>query len=709
MAGIKQCRTIAKSTRWESIEGSIFPLGVSYVESEDAFNFTIYSKHAQSVTLNLYAAADLKKPLRQFSLDTLQNKSGPIWHCRIPASQIENAQYYAYQVSGPPPEPGFEHHTFDAEKILLDPYVQVVYFPPEFDRNAAIEPGSNAGVAPLGVLRNSQPFDWGDDCPVRHDSTLVIYEMHVRGFTQHPSSQVAESDRGTFQGVIDKIPYLKDLGITAVELMPIFQFDPHANDYWGYMPISFFAPHNKFASTQEHSAQHCEFREMVRALHAADIEVILDVVYNHTGEGDQRGPTYSFKGIDNSTYYLLQPGSRDLYANFSGTGNTLHTANRAVRQMIIDSMRYWVSEMHVDGFRFDLASVFTRNDDGSINLEDPPIFGQIAAEDELAGVRLIAEPWDAGGAYQLGSRFPGVQWMQWNGNYRDSVQKFVRGDQQMVSELMTRVYGSADLFPDDLLHSMRPFQSVNYVTSHDGFTLNDLVSFNHKNNWSNGNENKDGHDDYSWNCGIEGNQNVPAAVRQLRIQQAKNLFCLLMLSNGTPMFRMGDEFLHSQQGNSNPYNQDNELSWLDWRNLEMNEEMFRFAKTMIAFRKSHPSISRSTFWRDDVRWYGATHDCDLSSSSHCLAFCLHGASQHDHDIYVMINAWEEVVEFGIYEGSPGEWRRVIDTSQQHVLREEDQKPIADSHYSVEARSVVVFTRKSMQPSAMANSTGVRLG
>lgn len=687
-------RTLSSSTRWETIEGSIFPLGVSYVASEAAFNFAIYSNHAQAVTLNLYGETDFKIPLKHVSFDPLKNKSGPVWHCRIPEAEISDAQYYAYQVSGPPPASGFEHHTFDSEKILLDPYARVVHFPPLFDRNAATQPGSNAGVAPLGVLRDKLQFDWGKDRPVRHDSDLIIYEVHVRGFTNDPSSCVDPAERGTFRGVIAKIPYLKELGITAVELMPVFQFDPQTDNYWGYMPLSFFAPHSRYASSHDQCDQHCEFREMVKALHAAEIEVILDVVYNHTCEGDLRGPTYNFKGIDNSTYYLLQPGSDNIYANFSGTGNTLHTANRAVRQMITDSMSYWVNQMHVDGFRFDLASVFTRTEDGSINYEDPPIFGQIAADEDLAGVRLIAEPWDAGGAYQLGCRFPGVQWMQWNGSYRDCVQKFVRGDGGMVPEVMTRIYGSSDLFPDDPLHSMRPFQSINYLTSHDGFTLSDLVSFNHKKNWANGYQNQDGHDDFSWNCGWEGIRDVPEQVKRLRFRQVKNHFCLLMLSNGTPMFRMGDEFLNSQQGNSNPFNQDNEISWLNWDELQSNREMFRFAKNMIEFRKSHRSICRSTFWRDDIKWYGSSHDVDFGADSRALAFCLHGESQRDDDIYVMINMADEDAQFGIFEGRPEQWRRRIDTSLEspNDILESAGLPLEDPHYLVRRRSVVVLTR-----------------
>ena len=328
---------------------------------------------------------------------------------------------------------------------------------------------------------------------------------------------------------------------------------------------------------------------------------------------------------------MVSGDPRNPYSNFSGTGNTLHTANRAVRRLVLESLRYWARELRVDGFRFDLASVFARNSDGSINTTDPPIFGQIAADDVLAGVRLIAEPWDAGGAYQLGRNFSGTQWMQWNGAYRDTIQRFVRGDAAVVPELMTRIYGSSDLFPDDRAHAYHPYQSVNYVTSHDGFTLYDLASYNRKSNWANGHDNTDGHNDFSWNCGWEGGEQPPAEVMRLRKQQVKNFFCLLMLSAGTPMFRMGDEFLQTQRGNSNPYNQDNETTWLDWRRLETHPDIFRFFKLMIRFRRAHPSIGRSRFWRDDIDWHGPERAVDMSPDSRTLAYCLHGSTQRDDE------------------------------------------------------------------------------
>lgn len=682
------------SPKWESTEGAPRPLGVSWIIPEQAWNIAIYSRHAQRMTLLLFDEEVSQPTLRQV-LDPLSNKSGPIWHCRIPRQRCPDAKYYAWQVDGPAPEAGFDWHTFDQEKLLLDPYAKAVYFPPDFDRQAACQPGSNMGRAPLGLLN---PCHCQHEClcggNLRHGSDLILYEMHVKGFTRHASSGVGPEKRGTFAGVIEKIPHLLELGVTAVELQPIFQFDPDEGNYWGYMPLNFFSPHHAYSTAPEQCAQRHEFREMVRALHAVQIEVILDVVYNHTCEGDQRGPTYCFKGIDNSTYYMVTGQGKNPYANYSGTGNTLHTANRAVRQLIVDSLRYWVTEMGVDGFRFDLASVFTRNSDGSINMTDPPIFAQIAGDPILRRVRMIAEPWDAGGAFQLGRGFPGTMWMQWNAKYRETVQRFVRGDHGLVGDLITRIYGSDDLFPDDIHEAFRPYQSVNYITSHDGFTLYDLVSFSQKRNWANGHHNQDGTDDFSWNGGWEGIDSVPPSVQSLRKQQVRNFFCLLMLSNGTPMFRMGDEFLQTQGGNNNPYNQDNETTWLDWSRLQEHGDTFDFVRRMIRFRKRHPSIARSRFWRDDVRWFGTDRLVDMSDSSRMLAFYLPGQEADEEDLYVMINANEQSARFGIHVGTPDQWSWQIDTSQDDPMRQAttSRHPLPDHTVEVAGRSIVVLTR-----------------
>ncbi|GIW98568.1 MAG: glycogen debranching enzyme [Pirellulaceae bacterium] len=681
--------------QWATQYGSPHPLGVSWVAGERAYNFAIYSKHAEQVSLLLYRDDDVYNPVLRASLDYLKNKSGVIWHCRIPVEATFNARYYAYQIDGPRGGAGYDYHAFDRDKILLDPHAHAVYLPADFSRAAASQPGTNAGKAPLGMLASPHTHPISTAQARRHDADLVIYEMHVRGFTQRMNSGVADERRGTFLGVIDKIPYLQSLGVTAVELMPIHQFDPQEGNYWGYMPMSFFAPHDRYATGSSPCCQLAEFRQMVDALHEADIEVIIDVVYNHTCEGNHLGPTYCYKGIDNSTYYMMTGNPHDPYANYSGTGNTLNTANRAVRRMILESLRYWVVEGGVDGFRFDLASIFTRNADGSINIDDPPIFGQIAAEEELANTRLIAEPWDLG-TYQLGRNFPGRQWMQWNGEFRDTIQRFVRGDEGMVGRMMSRLYGSSDLFPDDRFHAYHPFQSVNYVTSHDGFTLYDLCAYNCKNNWANGHNNLDGHNDFSWNCGWEGDVHVPADVMALRKRQARNFCCLLMLSAGTPMFRMGDEFLQTQGGNNNPYNQDNEVTWLNWERLDRHRDVFRFFQQMIAFRVQHPSIQRWGFWREDVRWYGPVGEVDFSASSHCFAYCLHGASQRDDDLYVMINASAIPVRFQVQEQGIVPWYRVVDTSlpSPNDIQLEAPPPMVSSSYEVASRSVVVFVRES---------------
>jgi isoamylase len=679
---------------WFAAEGSPFPLGVTWIEAEQAWNFALYSRHATGVTLLLYGEEDFVNPLREVELGHLRNKSSRVWHCRLREAEMPNARYYAYRVEGPS-QPS-EGHRFDAAKILLDPYAKAVFFPPNFSRDAARQAGSNAGRAPLGVLRcGRQPFDWGEDRRPRHTSDTVIYEMHVRGFTRRANSGVSADKRGTFAGVIEKIPYLKELGVTAVELLPVHQYDPQEGNYWGYMTLSFFAPHQTYSSAATPAGVFDEFRAMVKALHEADIEVILDVVYNHTTELDQNGPTYSLRGIDNSTYYLLEKNNLAKYRNDAGTGNVLRTSHPAVRKMVLDSLRFWVHEMHVDGFRFDLASIFTRNDDGSINLDDPPIISEISSDPDFADVRLIAEAWDVT-SYQLGRSFPGLTWAQWNGQFRDDVRSFVKSDNGTVARLMTRLYGSDDLFPDRLDEAYHPYQSINFITAHDGFCLHDLVSYNRKHNEANGHNNTDGTDDNrSWNCGWEGEVGAPAEVTALRKRQIKNFCALLFLAAGTPMIVAGDEFANTQGGNNNPFNQDNETAWLDWSRLQTNPDVFRFFKQMIAFRKAHPSLSRSRFWREDVKWYAVGAQADLGFLSHTLACCLRGAAVGDADIYVMINAYWEDLTFTIQEGAAQDWRRIADTS---LASPEDfaepgaEVPLQSLAHRVKARSVVILRR-----------------
>ena len=565
------------------------------------------------------------------------------------------------------------------EKILFDPYAEELFFPPNFSREAAKYSGPNDGRAVLGVLPGEEPeFDWGPQLPPRHRHDTIVYELHVKGFTARANSGVANEKRGTFLGLIEKIPYLKELGVTVVELLPVHQFDPQEGNYWGYMTLSFLAPHQGYAVRDAVA----EFRQMVRAFHEAGMEVWLDVVYNHTAEGDETGPMYSYRGIDNSSYYLL--GSEGRYQDYSGCGNTTRCAHPGMRALVLRSLQHWSERMGVDGFRFDLASVFTRDEDGSINTDSPAIAAEISAIALELDLRLVAEAWDIN-VYQLGRSFPGLAWRQWNGQFRDDVRSFVKGDAGMVGALMRRLYGSDDLFPDGPGDICRPFQSVNYVTAHDGFCLYDLVSYNQKHNEANGHENRDGPaDNRSWNCGWEGDEGAPAKVLALRRQQVKNFFTLLMLANGTPMFCAGDEFLNTQRGNNNPYNQDNETTWLDWSLLEKNRDMFRFFQYMIAFRKARPWIGRSRYWREDVHWYGANGPVDFASRT--LAYSLHGKS----DLYVMINAFWEQVLFHIQEGKESSWTRMVDTSRQDIIEE----PIGSLSYQVAPRSVVVLEAKN---------------
>ncbi|MCH2448520.1 MAG: isoamylase [Gracilimonas sp.] len=680
--------------KWEQREGTPYPLGVTSIDGDHACNFALYSETATGVTLLLYAKDDTKTPCYKYSFDLAINKTAHIWHCRVPHTIMQKAACYAYRIEGPD-EPA-SGKRFDPDKILLDPYAEAVYFPPDFDRKAAQKKGSNAGKAPLGVIHTHAPaFDWEETVKPKHTHDTIIYELHVHGFTRHTSSGISPAKRGTFRGVVEKIPYLKELGVTVVELMPVHQNDPQEKDYWGYMPLNFFSPNRSYGSCRQPDALMNEFRAMVKALHEADMEVIMDVVYNHTAEGDENGPTYSYRGIDNETYYLLEDDRRH-YRNDAGTGNVLNCADPAVRKMIMDSLRFWVTEMQVDGFRFDLASIFTRNRDGSLNLDDPPLISEISGDPAFTKVRLIAEAWDVS-SYQLGVRFPGITWMQWNGKYRDDMRRFVKGDSGMVGSVMTRMYGSDDLFPDSPEYACHAWQSVNFINAHDGFSLYDLVSYNYKHNEANGHDNRDGMDhNFSWNCGWEGDEHVPGEVMELRRRQAKNFCSLLFLSNGTPMFRAGDEFLNTQYGNNNPYNQNNEINWLDWTLKEENEETFRFFKRMIAFRKQHPSLGRSRFWRSDVHWYGTDGPADTLPDSHSIAFYLDGASEEDDDLYVMINAWWNDLDFTIQEGTADDWKRVVDTSlpsPNDIAEPGGEKPIGGITYTVKARSVVVLIRK----------------
>ena len=669
--------------------GEEWPFGATWIEAENAFNFALFSRYATRVTLLFYREDDVVRPVLTFELQHPAHKSGNIWHCRIPKDALNGATLYGYRIDGPyEPKKG---HYFDPEKILLDPYAPEVFFPPNFSRAACERPGPTDGMAPLGVLLTPHQLrSFKDVAPMRHVIDPIVYEVHVKGFTANPNSGVRRSKRGTFAGLIEKIPYLLRLGITVVELLPVQQFDPQEGNYWGYMTLNFFSPHRQYASADAFD----EFREMVKAFHAAGIEVWMDVVYNHTAEGDERGPTYSFRGIDNKSYYLLS--RKGDYLNDTGCGNTIRTGHPAGRALVLESLRFWARKMGVDGFRFDLASIFSRSANGTIHAGDSPLIMEISYLARLLDVRLVAEAWDIG-SYQLGRAFPGLDWNQWNGQFRDDIRAFVKGDPGRVCAAMQRIYGSDDLFPDKLHETYRPHQSINFITAHDGFCLHDLVAYNEKHNEANGHASTDGSDyNLSWNCGHEGEVDAPDDVLALRQKQARNFCALLLLAQGTPMITAGDEFLNTLGGNNNPYNQDNIATWLNWDRLEENTAFFRFFRLMIEFRKSHPSIGRMTFWREDISWYGPEGPVDTGPDSHQLAYCLRGASHGDDDLYVMINThWEEQV-FEIQEGGPQDWWRVADTSlpsPDDFLEPGFETPAGGS-YRVAARSVVILRTAS---------------
>jgi glycogen operon protein len=551
------------------------------------------------------------------------------------------------------------------------------------------------------VVVKHQDYDWEGDRPLhRAFNQTVIYEMHVGGFTRNPNSGVDPEKRGTYAGLVEKIPYLKDLGITAVELLPVFQFDEQEapeglTNYWGYNPISFFAPHLGYSSKRDPLGPINEFRDMVKALHKAGIEVILDVVYNHTAEGDQTGPTFCFRGFENRAYYILGK-NRSEYKNYSGTGNTLNPNHAVVRRLILDSLRYWVQEMHVDGFRFDLASIFSRDEQGT-PLINPPVIWDIETDPILAGTKLIAEAWDAGGLYQVGS-FIGDRWKEWNGRFRDDVRAFIKGDPGMVSKLASRFLASPDLYAHE---EREPEQSINFITCHDGFTLNDLVSYEQKHNWANKEGNRDGHNhNLSWNCGMEGPTEDPE-IEYLRKKQIKNLLTINLLALGVPMLLMGDEVRRTQKGNNNAYCQDNELSWFDWSLLSKHKDIHRFVKHLIRYRlslnvyKDIRGVSLTRLLKTaQLDWHGIQlRKPDWSYNSHSLAFTVRGQRGLFH---VIFNAYWKPLDFELpptTEQGLLAWQRIIDTSlesPEDFCDIETAPTILAQNYVVAARSVIAL-------------------
>ena len=668
------------------LPGMSHPIGPTLLP--DGVNFCLYTRHAERVDLLLFDSVEDVAPAHIIPFNHRLNKTYHYWHALVPG--LKAGQLYGYRVTGD--NTMDRGHRFDPEVVLLDPYAKAVGVPRK-TRAAAMK----------SVVCDLHQYDWQRDRhPRRPFAQTVIYEMHVAGFTKHPNSGVDEKKRGTYAGLIEKIPYLVDLGITAVELLPVFQFENRVDhnglaNYWGYSPISFFAVHQGYSSSNDPCGVLDEFRDLVKALHSAGIEVILDVVYNHTAEGGDGGPTYSFKGIDNCVYYTLED-NKSRYANYSGCGNTLNANQPIVRRMIIDSLHFWVKHMHVDGFRFDLASILARDENGNV-IENPPILWDIESDPVLAGTKLIAEAWDAAGLYQVGT-FIGDSWKEWNGKFRDDVRSFMKGDKGVVSKFVTRLVGSPDLFAHQ---DREPEQSINFITCHDGFTLNDLVSYNQKHNEANGENNRDGsNDNLSWNGGVEGPTDNPA-IDEWRQRQIKNFLTLTLLSVGAPMLLMGDEVRRTQRGNNNAYCQDNEISWFDWSLTDKHSTLFRFVKMLIDIRLQRDSAQeeysmslRELLDKRHLTWHGVRLGSpDWSEDSHSIAFTVKSLGGK-MALHYMINAYSQPLDFELprleLEGKTY-WKRWIDTwlpSPDDIQEWEEAPVVSGPTYRVNACSLVIL-------------------
>jgi isoamylase len=707
------------------LPGKPLPLGAT-IEPEGV-QFAAFSRNATAVHLLLFDDPEDAFPGQEIELDPRLNRTGDIWHVLVQG--IGAGQLYLYRAFGPyEPRQG---HRFNPNKLLLDPYARAVTG--SFTWNLAdargFDPSSPEGDLSFSTLYDGagmpkcivvgNDFDWQGDRPLNRPLRLsVIYETHVRGLTRHPSARAMGVEHpGTFRGVIEMIPYLRSLGISALELLPVQEFDelevqrvnPHTGErlqnYWGYSTMSFFAPKGRYSSAGSLGEQVTEFKEMVRELHRAGIEVILDMVFNHTAEGDETGPTLCFRGWDNALYYMLAEDRRH-YQNFSGCGNTVNCNHPMLRSLIIDCLHYWVIEMHVDGFRFDLGSVLGRDEKGRF-LENPPVLERIAEDPILRQTKIIAEAWDAAGAYQVGS-FPGGRWAEWNDRYRDDVRSFWRGDPGTVPRLATRLTGSSDLYLRD---GRKPFHSINFVTSHDGFTLNDLVSYERKHNEANGEGNRDGTDyNLSCNCGVEGDSADPA-VEELRNRQVKNFLATLLLSLGTPMLLGGDELRRTQRGNNNGWCQNNETSWYDWDNRQSHGDILRFCRQLIAFRSRHPAFTRPDFYlgRDtdgnsipDISWFDErARSMEWQQAGLCLACRLDGsraenaADRDDNDFYLAFNASPRKREFLLCPAPEDKrWHLAIDTglsSPADIREPGNELPLGSRpRYALLPRSLAVF-------------------
>ncbi|GHV70434.1 glycogen operon protein GlgX homolog [Spirochaetia bacterium] len=706
--------------------GKALPLGATV--TGEGINFAVFSRHASAVSLILFESADKKSPRTEIFLPKEKHKTGDIWHCSIRG--LKAGTCYLYRVEGPyNPEKGFR---YNCNKALLDPYAKAVtdisswdlgkclgYDPAASGRDLSYSYYDDTDEQPRCIVMDDDDFDWQGDRPLNYPLRFsVLYETHVKGLTACEGSGVEHP--GTYRGVIEKIPFFKDLGVTSLEFLPIQEFNerefPRINprtggtltNYWGYSTVAFFAPKGSYAADQSPGGQVREFKEMVRELHKAGLEVILDIVFNHTAEGNEQGPTFSFRGLDNTIYYILNENQR-YYQNFSGCGNTVNCNHPIVRSFIMDCLRYWVVEMHVDGFRFDLGSILGRDQLGRL-MENPPTLELIAEDSVLSATKIIAEAWDAGGAYQVGW-FPGGRWAEWNDRYRDDIRKYWRGDPGETQHLATRLSGSSDLYLRD---GRKPFHSINFLTSHDGFTLRDLVSYNGKHNDDNGEENRDGgENNYSCNYGYEGPVINPA-IDSIRERQVKNFIATLMVSLGTPMILGGDEIGRTQGGNNNAYCQDNEISWYDWSLLQKNTGLYRFVKEMIAFRRHHPGFMRPEFYTGhggnynaipDISWFNEKGEVPKwDKIGYCLALRMDGskadtlADQDDNDFFIMFNSGPKQVRFKVCDPMPGKkWVRSVDTglrSPEDILGAGNEKTLlAPDSYLLKERSVVILISK----------------
>jgi isoamylase len=695
----------------QSIRSGVpFPLGARL--RGNGVNFAIFSRHATGVRLDLFENSADAAPARVFILNAARNKTGDIWHVWVEG--VQPGQLYGLRMTGP--YAPHEGHRFNPNKLVLDPYASAIapvgtydfraafgYDPSASEKDLSFSEVDDAAIAAKCVLTHAD-FDWCGDQPLRRSwESTVIYELHVRGYTFHPSA--ASSLPGTYRGLTQKIPHLKDLGVTAVELMPVQEFNENhclrvspktgeqLKNYWGYDPLAFFAPKASYASISENGAQVLEFKEMVRVFHQAGLEVILDVVFNHTVEGNELGPTVCFRGIDNAIYYWLADDRR-FYRDFTGTGQTINASHPVVRDLILDALRYWVIEMHVDGFRFDLASVLGRDRQGRL-VADAPLLERIAEDPILRDAKLVAEAWDAAGAYQVGS-FSYRRWAEWNGHFRDDVRRFWRGDEGMVGCFASRICGSSDLYGGS---GKGPECSINFIACHDGFTLNDLVTYARKHNEANGEGNRDGaYENYSCNYGVEGECDEPA-INVIRTRQIKNFLLTLAISRGVPMLLAGDEFRRTQRGNNNAYCQDNDTSWIDWSLLEQNSDIFQFARSVLALRRAHPVLRREAFYTDeDIHWfnpYGKDPDW-LNPGERRLACLIRG--QGEPDLYLMFNADIDPIPF-VVPGpiGLGSWRLAVDTalpSRRDISRPGEERALpSDVSYVVESRSSVVLVAR----------------